>query len=77
MNQSITYSNSSTSITLPESNKASQNHASLLGRIFSKFWKSSKIYSTEYRTKYRHQSFIDANLLDQNAGPEISRTLRQ
>jgi len=77
MNQPTTYRINPTSITLPESNSASKSRSLLLGRIFSKFWKTSKFYSTEYRTTYRHQSFKDANLLDQNVGSEICRTLRQ
>ncbi len=77
MHQSATYSTSSTSITLPESNTETQKQRSLLGRIFTQFWKYSKCYSIEYQTKNQHQNFIDANLLDQNIGHEISRTLRR
>ena len=76
MNQSTTYRFNSTSISLPESNNKSKSHSSLLSRIFRKFRRYSKFYKTEYQAKYRHKSYLDANLLDQNAGPEISRTLR-
>jgi len=76
MNQSSTYNVDAVSRHFPESKSVPRAPLSTLGRYVRKFWKSSKIYSAEYRTQCEHQSFRDANLLDHNIGPEISRTLR-
>ena len=37
----------------------------------------AKILRPHFSATSKHQSFIDANLLDEIMGPEISRTLRR
>jgi hypothetical protein len=55
----------------------SQNQKSLLSRIFSGCIKAMKSIRNDNRSVYRHKSFIEENLLDENLGHEISRTLRR
>lgn len=49
----------------------------LMSRILSSVIKLVKYFAVDNSLKLRHQSFIEANLLDENLGREISRTLRR
>ena len=54
----------------------SQNHGSPLSLITTRFIKALKSYRVISKSPYRHKSFIQENLLDENLGPEIQRIFR-
>ena len=54
----------------------SEDHESLLDRIVSQLTRISKAFVVRNQAMKQHKSFIDANLLDSNMGPEINRCLR-
>ena len=55
---------------------SAQKCESIMGRLVDWLAKAQRRYSISDRHNYKHQSFIEQNLLDKNIGPEISRTLR-
>jgi hypothetical protein len=54
-----------------------QHHESLLQKVST--WLKPVLSSRrlKYSDRDQHQSFMEANLLDEVMGPEISRTLRR
>lgn len=72
MNQTDAYTNYAT----PTTRSKTHNHDSLLSKIVARLKTISIRRRLKNRTRFQHQSFIDANLLDDVMGPEISRTLR-
>lgn len=62
--------------TAPDIRSNDKNHESLLTKFVARLntmWMSRPKTST----RLQHKSFMDANLLDNVMGPEISRTLRR
>lgn len=55
---------------------SAQNCESIMGRFVNWLTKSQRRFSIADRHNYKHQSFIEQNLLDKNLGPEIARVLR-
>ena len=47
-----------------------------LSLIATRFIKALKSYRVISKATYRHKSFIQENLLDENLGPEIHRIFR-
>ena len=54
----------------------SEGQESLLDRIVAQLTRISKAFVFRNEAMKQHKSFIDANLLDSNMGPEINRCLR-
>ena len=73
MNQTITH----TEYFVPATRSQAQDHDSLISKIIARLNTIAKIRRPQFSPKPKHQSFIDANLLDATMGPEISRTLRR
>jgi hypothetical protein len=61
---------------IQNSDQKSKNHESTLSLIVTRFIKALKSYRTISKSTYRHKSFIQENLLDENLGPEIHRIFR-
>ncbi|MFT7672294.1 MAG: hypothetical protein ACI845_000699 [Gammaproteobacteria bacterium] len=72
MNQIDTYTNYAT----PDTHSKGHDSESLLSKIVAGLKTRSKSRRLKILTRYQHQSFIDANLLDDVMGPEIRRVLR-
>ena len=73
MSQSITHTEHS----FPAIRSMSQGRESLISKITTALNKMVRTPRPRFGAKSRHQSFMDANLLDATMGPEISRTLRR
>ena len=73
MSQTVTYTDYSDSANASKV----QGRESLISKIIAKLNTIAKIRRPQFSVKPEHQSFIDANLLDEVMGPEISRTLRR
>ena len=73
MSHTDTYTNYATAI----NHSKTQNGQSLLSKIIAGLKALSMSRNPQIRTRYQHQSFMDANLLDEVMGKEISRTLRR
>ena len=73
MNQTVTDTNYAIS---PNQSK-SPDYESLLSKIVSRLKTISINHRLKANTRIQHRSFIDANLLDDVMGKEISRTLRR
>jgi len=73
MNQTDAYTNYAT----PATRSKTHNHESLLSKIVASLKTITIRRRLKIRTSVQHQSFMDANLLDDVMGPEISRTLRR
>jgi len=54
-----------------------QVRESLISKIISGLNRIVKTRRPQFNARSKHQSFMDANLLDATMGPEISRTLRR
>ena len=52
-------------------------HDSLISKIMERLKTIAKSRFAETGTAVQHQSYMDANLLDETVGPEISRSLRR
>jgi len=76
MNHTVTSFNASTINDLTADSQT-QNQESLLAKIVSRLNTIAKFFGVDSRATQAHRSFIDANLLDPQIGPEISRTLRR
>ena len=61
---------------IQDSDHRSQNHESPLSLIANRFIKALKSYRTISKSTYRHKSFVEENLLNENLGPEIHRIFR-
>jgi hypothetical protein len=63
--------------TAPASRSNDQDHESFLRKNVA--WLNTILMSCRPKksTRFQHKSFMDANLLDDVMGPEISRTLRR
>ena len=72
MNQTIAHSEYS----VPVTRSKVQDFESLISKIIARLNTITKIRRPQFSVKPKHQSFIDANLLDDTMGPEIARTLR-
>ena len=73
MSQTITHTEHS----FPAIRSKVQGRESLISKIIARLSKIVKARRPQFSTKSKHQSFMDANLLDATMGPEISRTLRR
>ena len=73
MSQTVTYTEYSDPAIRPKV----QDRESLISKIIAKLNAIAKIRRPQFSARTKHQSFIDANLLDEVMGPEISRTLRR
>ena len=73
MSQTIAH----TDYSVPVTRSKAQDHQSLISKIIARLNTIAKIRRPQFGAKPKHQSFIDANLLDATMGPEISRTLRR
>jgi hypothetical protein len=73
MNQTDAYTNYST----PATRSEAHDHESLLSKIVAGLKTISMSRRLKVQARFQHQSFMDANLLDDVMGPEISRTLRR
>jgi hypothetical protein len=73
MSQAITHTEYSAVTTRSKA----QGRESLISKIFARLNTIAKIRRAQFSARPKHQSFIDANLLDATMGPEISRTLRR
>jgi hypothetical protein len=73
MSQAITHTEYSVAATRSKV----QGRESLISKIIARLNTIAKIRRPQFGAKPKHQSFIDANLLDATMGPEISRTLRR
>ena len=72
MNQTDAYTN----YAITDTRSKALGHESLLGKIVAGLKAISMSPRLKVHAKFQHQSFRDANLLDDVMGPEISRTLR-
>ena len=54
-----------------------QSGESLIHKIIARLKTIANIHHPQFNARTKHQSFIDANLLADTMGPEISRTLRR
>jgi len=54
-----------------------QGPESLISKIITALNRMVRTPRPRFGARSRHQSFMDANLLDATMGPEISRTLRR
>ena len=63
--------------TAPAMRSNDQYHESLLRKIVVWLNAISMSRRPKKSTRFQHKSFMDANLLDDVMGPEISRTLRR
>lgn len=66
-----------TEYSVPTIRSKVQGCESLISKIIARLNTIAKIRRPQFSAKSKHQSFIDANLLDDTMGPEISRTLRR
>ena len=73
MSQAIVH----TEYSVPATRSKVQGHDSLISKIIARLNTIAKIRPSQFSTKPKYQSFLDANLLDSTMGPEISRTLRR
>ena len=73
MSHTDTYTNYATAI----KHSKAQNGQSLLSKIITGLKAISISWNQQIHTRSQHQSFMDANLLDEAMGKEISRTLRR
>jgi hypothetical protein len=73
MSQTVTY----TEYSDPAIASKVQDRESLISKIIAKLNVIAKIRRPQFSARTKHQNFIDANLLDEVMGPEISRTLRR
>ena len=73
MSQAIAH----TEYSVPATRSKVQGHDSLISKIIARLNTIAKIRRPQFNPQPKHQSFIDANLLDATMGPEISRTLRR
>jgi hypothetical protein len=73
MNQTIAH----TEYFAPATRSQVQGRESLIYKIIARLNMIAKTRRSQFSAKPKHQSFIDANLLDATMGPEISRTLRR
>ena len=62
---------------VPATRSKAQDRESLISKIIARLNTIVKNRRSQFSAKPKHQSFIDANLLDATMGPEISRTLRR
>ena len=53
-----------------------QNCKSIMTSIVSRLGKTLGSYRIPDNSQYKHQSFVQDNLLDKNLGPEIKRIFR-
>jgi len=73
MSQTVAYTDYSD----PATRSKVQGGESLKSKIIAKLNTIAKIRLPQFSAGTKHQSFMDANLLDDFMGPEISRTLRR
>ncbi len=73
MNQTYAHTNYAT----PTTRSKTQDQESLLSKIVVGLKARLINRHPNIRARYQHQSFMDANLLDDVMGKEISRTLRR
>jgi len=73
MNQTVAH----TEYFVPASRSKVQGGESLISKIIARLNTITRIRRPQFSARPKHQSFIDANLLDDTMGPEISRTLRR
>ena len=73
MNQTVTQA----AYVIPTTRSKAPGLESLLGKIVARLKTISINHRRKAITRTQHQSFMDANLLDDAMGPEISRTLRR
>ncbi len=66
-----------TQFTPQEVGQIHTNRKPLLSRIISAISKSLRRFGRGDIFAYQHKSFVEENLLDQDIGYEISRTLRR
>ena len=67
----------SSTVTCRHYDLSAQKYESIMGRFVKWLAKAQRMYSIPDKHNYKHQSFIEQNLLDKNLGAEISRTLRR
>ena len=72
MNQTIAH----TEYPVPATRPKTQGRESLISKLITRLNTIAKVGRPQFSAKFKHQSFIDANLLDDLMGPEIRRTLR-
>ena len=63
--------------TIPSTHSNDRDHGSFFRIIATWLNKALMSHRPNMSTRYQHKSFMDANLLDDVMGPEISRTLRR
>lgn len=73
MSQTIAH----TEYSVPAIRSKVQGRDSLISKIIARLNTIATIHRTKIGAKPKHQSFLDANMLDDTMGPEISRTLRR
>jgi hypothetical protein len=73
MSQAIAH----TEYSVPATHSKVQGRESLISKIIAWVNTIAKIRRPQFGATPVHQSFLDANLLDEFMGPEINRTLRR
>jgi len=63
--------------TVPAIRSNDKDHESLLRKFVARLHTILMSRRPKKNTRLQHKSFMDANLLDDVMGPEISRTLRR
>ena len=77
MNESVMQPVAPAIVTLvSDRNRDFEEQESLVSQILARLVKTLNGYRIPYKSSYKHQGFIEQNLLDQNVGPKIARTMR-